>query len=442
MKRLNKVLASVVAVISLTTVEARAGRGGAEIILNQFAEGYGVVAAEVIESESSPLEDDDRTFGVKCRVKSVIADTVRIHTRLKLKAGDTFFVVLTVGYGAQIENWGGTDRDGNVRPGDKDDGPLDKGAKFYLTIRPADFGTFEHAHGSSAAIRVFDFSKKTNARYARLREIANLPFDRRWDESLKMTCDPTADTEIRRQTLLFLADKRAQIDEATTSERVATAREQLRRLWRDQGQNMQIDLLNTLDWALGFFDWKEFPASADREKIWFLRAFAPLPATARKGTPELRDRSELVQSVQRLADAHPQDVGLRLCSELNKQTWPFEFRRGMACTLMRMYVYDKQPNERWATALQEYFRQAIQNSTDPCELRIWAADLTWSALDAPSEGGKLRSLHPPLTLAALVETKIKELKANIPADDQQGQTAITELKEVLQKLKATAAPEN
>src|SRR3954467_14426288 len=108
---------------------SHAGRGLPEPLLQQFAEGYGVVAAEVIEAEADPF--DPFEFGVKCRAVTVCAETVRIHPRLGIKAGDTFFVTLGVGYGAAVEMVRTVDgEDGKPRPATGDDGPFPRGARF------------------------------------------------------------------------------------------------------------------------------------------------------------------------------------------------------------------------------------------------------------------------------------------------------------------------
>lgn len=359
---------------------AVAGRGLPDPLMLQFAEGYGVVAAEVLSAEAPPFDErGDNTFGVKFRVVEVVADTVRLAPRLGLKTGDTFHVILTVGYGAIVERWGGTDGEGRVLPGEGQ-GPLDAGVRFYLKLRPQIMGGFEHALGADAAIRVDEFTEEKGSFFAHMRTLANLPRDRRFETELAWVSDSKMRDDCRLEALRSFAHRRffAAPLSADESDRL---RATLWALWMDEKARVTDDLLVTLDRALLDAD-ASFGASIQREQRWHKRLFAPMPVAEPARTREIRRRDGWISwKLAEFAEHRPAATAELAMREMQNPAWPLALRWRLAGVIQRLYHVQDKPEASWEPALQDFYAASMLAAT-PWELRLIADSIEGGATAA------------------------------------------------------------
>ncbi len=412
------------------------GRGTPDPLLKQFEDGYGVVAAEVIAAQKLPSDEKEKsldgTYVVKCRVVKMVADTVGTHPRLGLKVDDKFDAMIGVGYGDPVEQY--------------DQSPFPKGARFYLTIRPSDNQkTFEHASGAGAALSVPRFDDVSDACYARLRTVAELPFDRRWDEILTIAADAKADVVIRGHALGYLA--RYFVANGLPGEQyVRQAHDRLWAMWRGPASAFSDDgLFQSLDHALANFAFADFGKSPERLQKWMDRIFAP-PAPGMANDPATIERREgLTYMLPRFAVDNQAEVGSRMITELKTGNWPPTFRNHLSGLLLRIYLESFRPEPAWAPALQDSFSHLATDLTESIDFRLVA----WQLRDAATteikpfpEIGMRRHFQLSEANQKLLAQRIPALQARAKPDDpDQSALAAQELKQALAAQKSIDAKE-
>jgi hypothetical protein len=437
MKTLHLALATL-ALLAAMAPATRAGRGVPEPVLKQFEEGYGVVAAE--KSPDSTERGSDGTYGVTFRAIKVVGETVRIHPRLGLKAGDLFNMLIAVGYGRPVERFGEWDANGNPL-GERI--PFAPGARFYLTIRPSNFGTFEHARGADAAIRVQRFDDNSDTRFARLRAVADMPFDRRWDETLSIAANPKEDHDLRQQALQYFAQYFIG-NGLPGEEYVDRAAQRFRAMWRaPQSTFAADDLFRSLDRALAKFAWADFAKSPERREKWFDRIFQPPPAGAAHDPVRLKQRRDLSYMLAQFAQDDPAGVGARIIAELRGDKWPATFRNHLAGLLLRMQLETRTPEPEWEPELQTAFARLSVDLSDPQDFRMMSGTLHYAATAEirPSyEGGVNRHFILREASRTALAARVASLHAHAkPGDPDQSDLASQELDGALAAQKAAAA---
>jgi hypothetical protein len=433
---MRAVYPTLLAIFGLITLAkpARAARGTPDPVLKQFEDGYGMVAAEVISTPKQPSDKKEAsvegTYDVKFRVVKVVAETVGAHPRLRLKADDEFDATVGVGYGEPVEQY--------------DQSPFPKGARFYLTIRPSDpKTTFEHALGAGAALSVPRFDDHSDACYARLRTVAALPFDRRWDEVLSIAADAKADHDVRAHALGYLG--RYFVANGLPGEQyVRRASDRLWAMWRGPASAFaEDDLLQSLDYALANFAWEEFDKSAERRHKWIERIFAP-PAPGMANDPAMLERREaLTYMLPRFAADNQVEVGSRIITELRTGGWPPTFRNHLSSLLLQIYLESPLPEPAWEPALQEAFSHLATDLTNSMDFRLIAATLTDAAtmqIKPLGDAGVRRHFYLQEANQKLLTERIPGLRARAKPDDpDQSALAAQELEEALANQKSGAA---
>ena len=95
--------------LGLLCVLTRVGdalRMGPDPMIQQFLQGYGIVAAEVVQADHVVLDPKKRYpayYDVTFRVREVVAPPIK-GDPFPLKRGDTFVVRATMGYACAIED--------------------------------------------------------------------------------------------------------------------------------------------------------------------------------------------------------------------------------------------------------------------------------------------------------------------------------------------------
>jgi len=122
---------------------AHAARIGPAPLLSQFEEGYGIVAAGVVDSKRvTPPDKYPALYDVVFKIHEVAAQPLQGEV-FAFKPGDSITIRLSAGYACQIEWDVGS--------------ALTKGKCYYLILRQKKDGTFEHSNGASALRGVSKF---------------------------------------------------------------------------------------------------------------------------------------------------------------------------------------------------------------------------------------------------------------------------------------------
>jgi hypothetical protein len=404
---------------------AWAGRGIPDPVLSQFADGYGFVAADVIESEQTPLAED--WVGVKFKVVEVLADTVRLAPRLDLKPGDVIHMPLTFGYAAMLEHG----------PIDGPDGVLAPGIRYYLTIRRVGKLGFQHAWGADAARLAQTSLQMESARLRRLREVAALPRDRRLDEALRVAASARESHAVRDEVLNWLSRKSFG-EYFRNSEREVISRA-MHHLWDEADFLLSNDQVGWVDSILVWSD-PVFAKSLGREKLWLRRIFAPFPANPEDVEFAVRQRWRTVYRLGDFLIVRPRETGLRIMAEIKDDRWPLEFRREVADRLLQAYGESKAPDPAWEPALQAFYGNALKDSNS-VETRAIVMSIRWGANLEKGDGRRrafVAGMHARWNLVQ-ASKRMWELLARDPSD-QQAAVAISEIKETIALLEQFPVP--
>jgi hypothetical protein len=397
---------------------AYAARQPPDPVLSQFDQGYGVVAAQVLEAEQCPL--DDHVYGVKFRVRAVVARPTRRATPLRLAPGDTLHLALTAGYAAMLERG----------PYDGPESVLAAGSCYYLTIRPVGSWGFEHAPGAEAATRVESFDARTLGRYQNLRALAALPPDHRAAAARPIVDDPSADDEFRTEVLRWIAE-RASPNRYPRWERRHTAA-WLRQAWERARTRESNHIFACLDYALFTHVGAQFRDSPERESAWIDRLLASPPPGDLQTV--MRDREGVSQNVRHIGRERPHAVMAKLLPPLRDQRLPLQLRWKIASVAHAICDQETRADPSWEAPLRDFYASALQSSS-PWETRLIAFSLEL-AVARPDDNFFRRALAADPRLRQALEqarTRMENLLKTNP-DDLDAAIAIGSIKKTLEWL--------
>ena len=410
-------------ILSACGPAARAARMVPDPILVQLEQGYGVVAAEVVKAERIGQEDRLPTrYAVTFAVTEVLADS---QAGLGLKGGDALAVELAVGYAAEVEDWG-TPGEGGGKDADRAGGPFATGAKFYLTIRKNETGRFEHARGASAARNVEQFDPNGTRLVGRLRQLADLPKERRAEAALKVVADPREAERLRMEAVAALNYwvGHSQAERVNREEIL----KRMEAIWNDPKAAMSTDLVMASDYLLrgNTTSWEKSDA---RRRVLLERVFAPFPEEPGARQSAVQARERVVWFLGDYLKHRPEEAAAVIIPKLTDEKWPAHFRWRLARTLQ--YAYQSADVERgeWAQALQAYYPKAV-DAADPWLLRLLAA----SVESGTKLEGKRRFMVGRETREAL--TRAGERAKRIAEEPGADPNAVTAVHDVERALKA------
>lgn len=341
-------------------------------LLFLFQNGYGVVAGEVAESRCvTAARAYPAIYQSTFQVREVVAQPAT-GGPFALRTGDRIALRLTSGYACQIE-------DGASLPS--------KGKLYYLIIRPAADGGFEHVDGASAVRSVEKFDTGEDEYYRRVRSLAAEPEAKQLDAWLDVLQRRSEPDRIRAQALGGISSK---LWPVATDPTAAKARDSLLRIWQDPGCGLSLALRQQLDSVLQQTD-RQFAGSAVRRDVWLDRLLRWTPDMA---TDDNHRDNLAFWEFRDLAEAQPDAVGERLAAELPNRRWPALYRRDMALGLLTAYRYAPKAAPTWDATLGSYFVDLMRNG-DPFPVRVGAGDLEYFAGLVPSSRPAARRLYLP-----------------------------------------------
>ncbi len=368
---------------------ARAARVGPDATLVQLDEGHGILAAEVIRATPTAPPPPGRAadeYDVTFRVRAVYAQPI-VGAPFPVGPGGVIQVRLSAGYGGQVE----PDLPQALAPG----------RRFILTVKRAGGDRYEHAPGASAAREVEAFADADRDRYARLRELSQVPVADRPARWVAVAADDANADALRSEVLAGLDSR--EVSRAFTPEQTAAVTAGLRALWNDPRPAFSPDLLYTLDHLLRGTDYRAFVGSADRARVWAARLLDPTPANLRDDN----DRDNLALSMLReLLASRPRIVGPPSVAALADARWPEGFRRAVAAALMIAYESADAPDPSWNPALQAHYARVLA-SGKPWPVRLAAGDISSTALIK----GRHRTFRPNLSVRSALRRALADMLA-------------------------------
>lgn len=396
---------------------------GPDPVLVQLEQGYGVVAVEVVKAERRGPEDEHPArYAVTFTVEEVLADSA---AGLGLKAGVALLVELGVGYAAEVEDYGPPD-EGAGKGADRAGGPFAGGAKYYVTIRKNETGNFEHATRASAARRVEKFDPDDTRLVARLRELADLPKERRAEAALKVVADP-GETEKLRMAAVAALKYWVGPRQAQRVNREAILK-RMEAIWNDPKAGMSTDLIMATDHLLReSTNWEKSDA---RRRVLLERVFAPFPQEPEARQSAVRARDQVVWFLGDYFKHRPEEAATVIIPKLTDEKWPAQFRWRLAGISQLAYQGADVERGEWAEALQAYYPKAIE-AADPWVLRLLAG----SVESGTKAEGKRRFVAGKETRAALARAgeRVKRI-AREPGGDPNAVSAVHDVDKALKAL--------
>ena len=418
--------AALLAALIIPPGTADAGRMGPEPLLLQFEQGYGVVAAEVVDANRvTAAEKYPTLYDVAFRVHEVAAQPIQ-GKAFALKPGDSITIRLTAGYACQIE-W-------DVASA------LTKGKCYYLILHQNKNRTFEHARGASALRAVSKFEASETQYYARVRALAAEPKDRRLMAWINVVKNPTESERLRSDALAGVFEKLWGHDAGDDD---GAARTLLRKIWNDDQANLSIALLGHLDYVLRGTT-RGFEDSTDRRDVWLKNLLALTPERRKREKNENNIDNFAHSMLCDLAKSHPGATGKRLAAPLNDKNkeWPALYRRAISSGLLTAYQHADQADPKWERALHRYFVNTFTNG-EPYPIRVAAADLAYFAgVRSPSNPGAGRWYSPDAKVMAALTACLERLKteAGRPGASPEFGSGAHELAQVLHLLDGPRKP--
>jgi hypothetical protein len=394
-------------------------------LLSQFEQGYGIVAAEVVDSKlTTPPDKYPALYDVAFKIHEVAAQPLH-GEEFAFKSGDSITVRLSAGYGCQIE--------------DGVDSVLARGKCYYLILRRKKDGTFEHPDGASALRGVAKIEASESQYYARVRALAAEPKERRLTAWVNVVTQPTESDRLRSAALAGVNTKLW--PEAEAADPDGSSRAVLRQLWNDPQANLSLVLLQHLDYVLRGTS-GEFEDSSDRSEVW-LKTLLALTPERRKLEKDQNNIDNLAFFVLRdLAQRHPEATGQQLATRLNDKDWPALYRRGISSGLMTAYQCADRVDPKWEPALDAYFIDLF-TSGEPFPIRVAADDLAYfTGVKSSGNTGVRRWYSPSEKVRTALRAGIERLKtaAGRPDADQEFGFSANKLAGVLQLLDLPRKP--
>lgn len=404
---------------ALPSSVAYAARMGPAPLLSQFEEGYGIVAAAVVDAKRvTPPDKYPALYDVDLKIHEVAAQPLQGEV-FKFNPGESITIRLTAGYACQIEWDVGS--------------ALTKGKCYYLVIRRKKDGTFEHAIGASALRGVSKFEASETQYYARVRALAGEPKDRRLTAWIDVVKKPTESERLRSDALAGVFTKLW--PDAKAADGDGASRASLLKLWNDPQANLSLALLQQLDYALRATN-REFEGSSDRREVWLKNLLALTPER-RKLEKDQNNIDNLALFVLRdLANRNPDATGQHLAAQLNDKKWPALYRRAISSGLMTAYQYADRVDPKWEPALHAYFIDLMTNG-EPFSIRVAVGDLAYFAgVESPGTPGARRWYSPDKKVRAALIAGVKRLEteAGRPGADREFGASASQLARVLRLL--------
>jgi len=379
-------------------------------LLQSFENGYGVVAVSVIEAIPA---DPPCMFNVRCIVQEIVAPVIPDRgAPLPAHIGDEIIVPLSVGYSRAIEQW--------LQPFE-----IKPGTKYYLTLRydPATH-SYAQVQGASSVREVESFTSPALHNLQTIHGLATVEGLERHRAARRALIDPLADFEVRWTALKILRQPSPERAQA-----IALLRTQWTQATIDQGSGSVMDAygdIRHIDEVLRDID-PDFTPDADaRIRKWFEIIFAPFPEDLQSATGArfMADRWNAHMSQLGLLglDA-PDKVVPRIIAEMNEQSWPMQFRIGLAGALQSIDVQADEPDPRCEPALHEFYPRALAEA-DPWPMRL-LAPLIVSGLKPPKYSVKRQFIPSPATWTAM-EAALHRMRALGPGEARSAATVLVE----------------
>jgi hypothetical protein len=429
----SRLLVSLRLLLLLAAPPALAARGLPAPVLQNLEAGYGVVLGEVMGA--TPAARDD-SFTVRVRAVEVLARPAAADA-FALNAGDAFVVVLHVGYASEIEQWdtaatrairgGGAGGDAADRV-DAPGGPLAAGARLILTVRRAG-ADYEHARGADAVVRVRKEDDVDRRVYARLQQLAALPWEQRLAEALRAACTLTEPAAVRKDLIYWFRD--ALLNRPPAEHRRVVAA--LTAHFRDAHGQLPQDEFTVLDFTLRSMGGDEFERSIDRERAWIARLLAPFPKEPQARAAETRRRDEVMPGVvPTLLANRPDEVGAVLLKEMDDPKWPLQFRWRLAAILHSAYERHGLGGPAWRDGLLAWYPRAL-DVADSGETRLILTGLVGA-------GGEPRGWRVGVTpeMRAALGRSLTRMRKVAEAGDLNGQVAVQDLSRTIERVDTAA----
>jgi hypothetical protein len=401
---------------------AHAARIAPSPVLTLLENGYGVVAAEVIDAKLvTTTKDYPAVYDIDFRIHQVAAQPVT-DAPFRLLPGESLRIRATAGYACPIE--------------DDPASVLAKGTRYYLILHRTADGVFRHAGGASALRPVSQFSASDDQFYASLRGLASEPAAHRSMACADVVKNPNESDRLRIAVLSALFYKLWPYDTSGDPQVRAT----LLKLWNDPNSHLSVSLLQSLDWVLKASDrTRTFENSPQRCDVWLKTLLASTPAPG-KDDNNLDNTAGGVFSD--LATKYPDVVARQLIPQLSNKHWPPLFRRSIACGLLTAYTTAEEADPSWESSLTAYYIDLIKTG-DPFPIRVAAGDLENFAGVNPSDRIKTqRTYLPDADLKAAIKDGVNRLTAASTqpgADTEYGVAALT-LQQVARRLDVAPNP--
>lgn len=423
----------VVALFAVFARETRAARIGPDPMINQFVEGYGIIAAEVIEAKqvvSDPKRDYPARYDVTFRVREVVGQPIQ-GKPFPLEPGGSFVVQVSVGYGCALEDFWDMmpSKLGPLRPG----GPLVAGTTYYVTAKfDPDKKTYTLAPGSGVLKAKESFTEDRRKDILALHALAAMTPADRVARCREILLDRTSRRFVRDAALAETSRRVHWTREADEAERRATV-EVYWKIWRGDTSQWDDQSLGSLNFAMRDCIGDAFTKAPERRDLWLARMFAPL---GRLNADELqleciRRNNQLSWVIIEIGEIEPKAVGGRLMTEMRNDAWPTDLQTFALRCLLVLYGRVEALPEDWEPFLQKVLPKLIDGSAS-WPLRCIVANLTpASAVTNPSL--QKRSFKPgPVTVEALKRALDRERR--VREENPKAQNAVYDIEHCLKAI--------
>jgi len=346
---------------------------GPEPLIVLLQQGYGIVAAEVVEARPVKVEGEHKYpygYDVTFRVHQVIAQPVKGEP-FALKPGERLVVQITVGYGCMIEHWGMPGIKGGGRNARRKGGPLAAGTRYYLTLeRDTTKQAWNHARGASVLRPVERFARERAGEVRGTRALAALPDADRVRRCRELLLARDTQPFLRMQALLETQRRADRADERRAILACYWA------LWDGDKSHLAPRFVDSLDYALRRTVGERFETSAKRRDYWLARFLAPLQSDspAARHSECIERNNRLTHYIVECGKAHPDTIGARLMKELDNPAWPPDIHVIIVrCLLFMSHDVGHVP-EAWDAVLQGRLPRLIDRSHG-WPLRLLVANL-------------------------------------------------------------------
>jgi len=424
--------------VSFFNAPAEARRVGAQPLILLFQDGYGIIAAEVLQASPVKVEGQHRypyRYRVTFLVHEIIAQPVK-GPAFPLTPKETLAVEITVGYACMIEDWGGREGLAGGKNATRKAGPLAAGRRYYLTVRldPAT-GTYTHAGGASILQPVKDFPAQRDSDIQATRALAALAAGPRIQRCQELLLDPKTSQFVRFQALAETRHRLQRSDPASDAERRAIVAF-CWKLWKGDTSHLDLTFLSTLDFTMRV-TLHGFARSAERRDVWLDRVCAPLKGqTSAQRHAECKQRNQYITHlIVDTGKIHPAQVGARLMSELRNPERLVPSQVLLVHCLLQLYRGVAAPLKAWEPFLQDYLpRLTSRCGSYPLDLLAWFLE----AAVRPPRRQERRAFRPNRNVVDALRRardRMHKLIASEASTDRSPTTALNRLGKLLSSLR-------